>query len=237
MSTTLIPLDPAPTPAQSTRVLSISANLLPEEIVAGRQARRARGIVLIVVAVVAALCATWFAFAVDQKQDADDALTAATDTVTSLQASQKQFSEILQVQADTRLLSSQLTAVMAKDLDWAALLATVRDAGTPSGISITGVNGRVTPPDETADATTAVLPGTATDTVGSLLVSGAGPDKAAVATYVDALSRQSVVTNAYVTSVASDQDGRGVTFSLRVDLTRTALCGRFTTACPTSGGN
>ena len=37
------------------------------------------------------------------------------------------------------------------------------------------------------------------------MVTGAGPDKKAVAAYVDALGKQTVVTNPYVTSVASDE--------------------------------
>jgi hypothetical protein len=235
MSTTLVPLHPATTPVQSTRILHISANLLPDEIVAARQARRTRGLVLVVVAVVAVLCASWFGLAYHQKQQADQDLTEAAATVTDLQNDQREFTETLRVQADTKLLNEQLTAVMANDLDWAALLATLRSAGAPSDITVSGVNGQLKASGD-ASSTSNVLPGSATDIVGSLVVSGAGPDKRAVAAYVDALGRQSVVTNPYVTSVASD-DSAGVTFSLRVDITRVALCGRFTTACQASGGN
>jgi Tfp pilus assembly protein PilO len=229
MSTTLIPLDPALTAAHSHRVPTISANLLPEEIVAARQARRSRGLVLIVVAVVAVMCATWFGFAYNQKQQADEQLTEATATVTQLQLSQREFTETLQVQADTRQLSNQLKAVMANDVDWAGLLSTLRRAGSPSNITVSDVSGKVDLAEETPGTTTQ-LPGSATDTVGSVLVSGGAPDKAAVAAYVDALGRQSVVTNPYVTTVATAESG-GVSFSLKVDLTRAALCGRFTTAC------
>jgi hypothetical protein len=217
------------------RVLNISASLLPEDIVAARQARRTRGLVVVAVAVVAGLCAAWFAVAYHQKQEADQARIKASAAVTALQSDQREFTETLQVQADTKLLNEQLAAVMANDLDWAALLAALRSAGAPSGITVSGVNGQLTASDDAA-ATVKVLPGSATDTVGSLLVSGAGPDKKAVAAYVEALGRRSVVTNPYVTSVASDDSG-GVTFSLRVDITRAALCGRFTTACTNSGGN
>lgn len=234
MSTTLVPLDPAISPVRSTRVLNISANLLPEEIVAARQARRTRGLVLVVVAAVAALCASWFGLAHHQKQQADQDLAKATAAVTDLQHDQREFTETLQVQADTKLLSEQLTAVMANDMDWAALLATLRSSGTPSDISVSGVNGQLNAAGG-GSSTANVLPGSATDTVGSLLVSGKGPDKKAVAAYVDVLGRQTVVANPYVTSVASDESG-GVSFSLRVDITRAALCGRFTTACTTSGG-
>jgi hypothetical protein len=235
MSTTLIPLDPAATVQRSTRILSISANLLPEEVVAARRARRTRGWVFVVVAIVAVLCASWFALALHEKHDAQEELNAANATVADLRNAQKQFDETLKVQADTKLLNEQLRVVMGNDLDWAALLATLRNAGAPSHITVDGVNGQLNVAKET-EATTNLLPGSATDTVGTLVVTGGGPDKKAVAAYVDALGKQSVVTNPFVTSVASDTSG-GVTFSLRLDIKRTALCGRFTTACKTSGGN
>jgi hypothetical protein len=235
MSTALIPLDPATTVQRSTRILGISANLLPEEIVAARRARRTRGWVFVVVAIVAVLCASWFALAFHQKREAQQELDAAKSTVAGLQGAQKEFDETLKVQADTKLLNEQLRVVMGNDLDWAALLATLRNAGAPSHITVDGVNGQLNVAKET-EATTNVLPGSATDTVGTLVVTGGGPDKKAVAAYVDALGKQSVVTNPFVTSVASDTSG-GVTFSLRLDIKRTALCGRFTTACKTSGGN
>jgi Tfp pilus assembly protein PilN len=235
MSTTLIPLDPATTTQRSTRILSISADLLPEEIVAARRARRTRGLVFVVVAIVAVLCASWFVLALHGKREAQQELDAAKSTVADLQRDQKEFDETLKVQADTKQLNDQLRAVMAEDLDWAALLATLRNAGAPSHITVEGVNGRLNTAEDT-ESKASVLPGSATDTVGTLVVTGAGPDKKAVAAYVDALGKQSVVTNPYLTSVASDKSG-GVTFSLRLAIKRAALCGRFTTACETPGGN
>ena len=62
------------------------------------------------------------------------------------------------------------------------------------------------------------------------------PDKKAVAAYVDALGKQTVVANPYVTSVATAEGG-GVTFSLRVDIASASLCGRFTVECKSAGGN
>jgi Tfp pilus assembly protein PilN len=235
MSTTLIPVDPASTPLQSTRILTISASLLPEEILKARQAKRSRGWVIVAVAVVACLCAAWVAYANHQKSQAEQDLTAATTLVTDLQRSQRGFSETVQVQSDTALLTEQLTAVMANDLDWAAMLNTLRSAGIPSGVTIDGVSGSLH--QDGADSAAKVLPGaTTTTSVGTLVVSGAAPDKRAVAAYVDALGKQTVLANPYVTSVASEDTGTGVTFSLKAEITNAALCGRFTTACKSSGG-
>jgi hypothetical protein len=235
MATTLIPLDPELSPHHSMRILTISASLLPDEIVAARQARRTRGWVVVVVAVVAGLCAGWFVYAHNQKQDAQTELEAATTAVANLQNDQRGYGPIVKVNSDTSLINEQLAKVMANDLDWAALLDTLRSAGRPSGITIDGVNGTLKSAGDTA-ATTALPGATTAISVGSLVVTGSGPDKKAVAAYVDALGKQTVVANPYVTSVAS-ADGGGVTFSLRVDIASASLCGRFTVACKTQGGN
>lgn len=236
MSTTLIPLDPAMTPMQSTRMLSIAANLLPEEVIAGRRARKSRGYVLVALVVVAALCAAWFAYAYHGKRQAQDELAVATDSVASLQRDQRGFAGTLEVKADTKLLTDQLKAVMATDLDWAAMLTTLRNAGTPSKVTISGVNGTMNSTDKAASPT-ATLPGTsATRSVGTLLITGWAPDKKAVAAYADALAEQPVLADPYVTTVAKDEETGGVTFSLKAGITSTALCGQFTTACKSPGG-
>ena len=236
MTTTLIPSDPATSPQWSNRTLTISADLLPEEIVAARRVRRTRGWVIVAVVVVAGLCAAWFAFALHEKQNADDELTVATTEVTDLQRDQREFSDTVRVQADTALINERLQTVMAGDLDWAALLAALRSAGTPSRITLTGVDNTL----NATDATTTANPlprANAVGSVGSILLTGTAPDKKAVAAYADALAKQSVVTNPYITDVATDENGGGVTFSLKADIPKTSLCGRFTVPCKTSGGN
>jgi hypothetical protein len=236
MTTTLIPLDPATSAQRSTRILTISANLLPDEIVAARQARRTRGWVIVAVVMVAGLCGAWFAYAVHEKQNADKELAAAATAVIDLQRDQRQFSETVRVQTDIALLTQQLTTVMARDLDWAALLAALRSAGAPSRIALTGVNGTLNAADSTT--TSNPLPRTeAVGSIGSITVTGTGPDKKAVAAYADALAVQSVVANPYLTTVSNGTNGTGVTFSLKADIPQTSLCGRFTVMCKSSGGN
>lgn len=234
MSTALIPVDPAASPQRSVRVLTISASLLPEEITSARQARRSRVWVIIAVVVVAALCAAWVVFATYQKSQAEDQLATATDSVSDLQRAQRGFSETVRVKADTTKLDEQLKSAMGNDLDWAALLNTLRSAGAPSDVTIKGVTGTMTKAD--AKAPTSALPGISTATsIGSLVITGSAPDKRAVAAYVDALAKQSILTNPFVTSVATAEGG-GAEFSLKADITSVALCGRFTTPCKTSGG-
>jgi hypothetical protein len=233
MATTLLPIDPQ-TPQRVNRILTISANLLPEEIVGARRARRARTWTAVVVLLVTILCAAWFTLAYREKQTAESDLEAATDTVTALQREQRSYSGVVQVRNETTALSGQLKAVMADDLNWRDLLDTLRTTGARSKIEIDGINGKLA--DEQSGTTSATLPGaTTTTTVGSLVVTGIGPDKKAVAAYVDALAKVDTLANPYVTSVATEDNG--VSFSLNVDISQAALCGRFTVDCKITGGN
>ncbi|MCA2215349.1 hypothetical protein [Jidongwangia harbinensis] len=229
MATTLLPIDPQMSPQRVNRILTISANLLPAEVVVARRARRARTWTAVVVLFAVALCGGWFALAYHGKQVAERDLEAATDTVATLQFKQREYSGAVQVRNESTALSAQLDAVMANDLDWGALLETLRTTAAPSQIVVKGVNGKLH-----GDEKGAALPGaTTTATVGALVVTGTGPDKRAVAAFVDALAEQSTLANPYVTSVTTEDEG--VTFALNVDLAEAALCGRFTDPCKTGG--
>ncbi|GID95951.1 hypothetical protein Adi01nite_53630 [Amorphoplanes digitatis] len=224
-------------PQRVNRILTISASLLPEEISAARRARRAGLWVAVVVVLVAGLCAAWFTVAYQQTRAAESDLEAASVAVADLQRKQAEYSETVRIQNGIATLSGQLKAVMANDLDWDAMLDTVRHAGTRSGIQVDGVNGRLNTADGAAATEANPLPGTSTEPlVGSLVVTGTGPDKRAVAAYVDALAKETVLANPFVTSVTREGENEDrVTFSLTADITQAALCGRFTTKC--TGGN
>ncbi|WP_067496500.1 PilN domain-containing protein [Actinoplanes sp. TFC3] len=235
MATTLMPVDPASTPQRVTRLITISASLLPEEVIGARRARRTRGWVIIVVALVACLLGAWFFFANQEKRDADAELTTATTEVTDLQRSQREYKDVVDVQTDTETLSKQLKAVMQNDLDWAALYRTLSGTAAGAGLTLDGVNATLA--DASAPANTDnSLPSTSTAaTVGSIVITGTGPDKEAVAAYADTLSKQSNLATPYVTAVNAT-DGGGVSFSLNVDVTSAALCGRFGDKCESQGG-
>jgi hypothetical protein len=236
MVTTLLPIDPAVSPQRAGRIPTISASLLPEEIIAARRGRRVLVLVVVLVVLVAGLCAAWFTLAYREKQAAGRDLDAASTAVTDLRRKQSTYSKTVQVQNEITALGGQLKVVMANDLDWSALLDTLRVAGAPSSIQVDGVNGRLSGTDGADTAQSNTLPGPSTvASIGSLTVTGSAPDKQAVAAYVDALAKEAVMANPYITTVATD-DKSGVTFSLTVDITQTALCGRFTDPCKTAGG-
>jgi hypothetical protein len=231
MATTLMPLDPAVSPQRATRLLSISATLLPEEVIAARRARRTRSWVIVVVILVACLLGAFYYLVRQDTRAADEELTAATAQVSDLQRAQRAYGDVVDVQNDTAMLSKQLKTAMASDLDWAALLDQLRAVGDTAGVSVIGINGAL---QDTSASPGTALPSTTTAVpIGSAVVTGTGPDKRAVAAYVDALAQQSVLANPYLTNVTTTKDG--VTWTLRVDIAQSALCGRFGATCETGG--
>ncbi|MEV4639243.1 hypothetical protein AB0J80_18000 [Actinoplanes sp. NPDC049548] len=239
MATTLMPVDPAVSAQRVNRILAISASLLPEEVVAGRRARRIRGWVIVMVVIVAALCGAWIVAAQRDVQAADEELTAATGEVADLQHAQDKYASVVQLRNDTDLLKTQLKTTMANDLDWAEMLSMLRSTGEPMDIDVDGINGSVDNDKAGAKATSSsagTLPSTSeSGTLGRAVVTGTAPDKEAVAAYVDALAKKTTIANPYVTDVTKSESR--VTFSLNVDITRDALCGRFGEACDSTGGN
>ena len=232
MATTLMPLDPAVSPQRVTRLLTISASLLPEEIIAARRARRTRGWVIVFVILVACLLTGWFVLERQETRAAEEELNAANTEVTDLQRAQRTYGEVVDVQNDTATLSKQLKTAMANDLDWAALLDQLRSVGESAGVTVVGINGALQDAGNSSSGT--ALPSTTTSApIGSAVVTGTGPDKRAVAAYVDALGKQSVLANAYVTNVTTEENA--VSWTLRVDITSAALCGRFGDKCETGG--
>jgi hypothetical protein len=236
MATTLMPLDPALSPQRVNRILTISADLLPAEIVAARRARRSRGWVVVALVVVVALLAGWYVYADREVRAVSDELGRATAQATALQKRQTEpdYREVVDVQNETGAISKELSTLLRNDLPWSALLNTLRSTAADSGASVTSISGLLA--DSTTNAAEA-LPSTTGDlTIGSVTIIGSAPDKPTVAKYVDALGKLGIVANPYLTN-ATIGDKDDWQFTVTVDITSATLCGRFTTKCKTTGGN
>ena len=237
-STTLTPLDPALSPHRAVRILSISAELLPAEIVASRRARRSRGWVVIALVLVFALLTVWYVAARIDVNDANRDLSVVTRQATTLQKKQtKSYREVVDVQNQTVTITKELKSLLADDLLWANLLDTLRDTGAGSGVTVAGINGSL---DKAAGTDTgATLPSTSkASVVGTVTVTGSAPDKPTIAKYVDALNKLTTVANPYLTTANKSADTNGDSvwqFNITIDVTSVALCGRFTIKCTPSG--
>jgi hypothetical protein len=231
MTTTLIPLDPALSPQRAVRMLTISANLLPEEIVAGRRARRSRAWVLTALLVVVLLLAGWYLHALYAKRSATQELDRVTAETTAAQRAQERYNEVVKVRAETTTLTGDLKKVMASDLPYSTLLDSLRTTATATKAKITDITAVL----NGSDAASAAGDGSALPSdssaaiIGKLTIAGTASGKPAVAAFADKLGTLKTVANAYVTTVTTVE--KGVVFSLSADITAPALCGRFTTTC------
>lgn len=236
-TTALMPVDPASSPQSISRVLSIRANLLPAEIMAGRNARRMRVVVIAAVVLVAVLLGAWYAHARSEKSEADQELTDVSAQVAIVRQSQNKYQDVVTIKTQNEAITKQLTTLMANDLPWATVIDTIRDAGTDTDITISGISGSLA--DGTSSANS--LPSASTaSTVVTLQITGSGPDKKTVAKYVEALGALPDVANPYLSSATQNEaavpgGAATVTFTLSAEVTTKALCGRFTVTCKAGG--
>ena len=236
MTTTLMPLDPALSPQRLARVLTISANLLPDEIVAARRVRLTRTWVLIALGLVVLLLAGWYLQAHHDRNNATDELDQVAQQTAATQRDQNKYRDVVEIRNETDTLTKDLKTLLANDLPYSTLLNTLRTTGTAAGVTIDGVSATLNSTQAGQAATVPALPSDSrAASIGTLTITGSAPDKPSVAAYADKLNDLSTVANPYVTSVATSKTGR-VTFSLMADISSAADCGRFTTPCKTNGG-
>jgi hypothetical protein len=228
MATTLMAPEPATPAERAPRMLAIAVNLLPPEIVGSRHGRKARRWVLSAVAAFTVLLGAWYGAASYQTSLARGELSSAQSDVERLSRQQRPFGELIGAQNESRAISAQLSALLAGDLQWSQLLSAAQ-AATPQGVHITEASGALTPANGAggSGAASQGLPGTsAAKLIGTLTITGTSTGKPAVAAYLDALAKAPGLANPFLVRAATEN---GVfTFVARLDITGSALGGRFT---------
>jgi Tfp pilus assembly protein PilN len=211
--------------ARTFRILPIAADLLPLEISETRHVRRVRRVVISGVVLVAALVVGWYGVTVHEHTQAGDDRQAILDTSQDLtRQKHKQYDELTRIQSDSGKIDDRLEKALAYDLSWSKLLAALRATATAKNVTLSGVTAALSP-----QALSGKPEG---DVIGNVTLTGKAPTKAAVAGYVDALTGVAGVANPFPTDATQETDG--VSFTIRVDITRAALGGRFTSAAPSA---
>ncbi|MER7279716.1 hypothetical protein ABT369_35290 [Dactylosporangium sp. NPDC000244] len=211
--------------ARTFRILPIAADLLPLEISETRHVRRVRRLVISGVVLVAALVVGWYGVTVHEHTLAGDDRQSILDTSQDLTRQRhKQYDELTRVQADSGKIDERLKKVLDYDLSWSKMLASLRTTAAAKNVTLSGI---------TASLNQESLAGqNQGDIIGTVTLTGKAPTKAGVAAYVDALTGVSGVTNPFPSDATQENDG--VSFTIRVDITRAALGGRFTSAAPSA---
>ncbi|MFF5084158.1 hypothetical protein ACFY36_44530 [Actinoplanes sp. NPDC000266] len=223
-TTTLMPIDPAVSPEQASRILPIRANLLPGELTAGRNARRTRFLLIGAVVVVIGVLAGWFAYASQQRDEAQTNLDTANGMVKQATDKKGDYAKVTGLMNDETRVQTELKSLLATDTPWSTDFGYVRTDAAAAGVTLTALSGTLT------DSSS----GSATSTsVASITVGGTGPDKRKIASFIEKLAAREELTRPYASSVSYDATENNYGFALTVDLTTEALCGRFTTTCGT----
>jgi len=225
----LLPLDPALSPEHINRILPIRTNLLPEEITAGRNARRTRFVLAGAVVLVAGLTSGWYIQADKQRDQVNVRLAAVTDKVDKLRRDTRapELTKVTDTITKRDAIAADLTGALRKDLPWQTLLDSLRATAAAKKATLGTI---VASLDADNGGTTA-----ASDIVGTLSLSGTAKDKPTIAGFVDALAKVDGVTDVYLNSAS--QQTTGWSFTLNASIKTSYLCGRYSAKVCPSGGN
>lgn len=234
------PPQPGPMPA-SARSVAVFADLMPDEVLAGRRGRAMKRRVLIGLAAVVLLLTAGYAFSWVQTHNAEGDLSSTQGQAKALLHRQQEFTPLVNAQDQSAQIQQTLGKLMTGDLQWSKLLDSVRNTAN-NGIAITAVTGDVNgagaPSGGASIASGAdglgVLNQTGQVQVGTLTIAGTAHDKNSVAAFVDRLGKLRGLAAAFPASVMTATGG--LTFSVNVILTSEALGGRYAAKSGTPGG-
>ncbi|MGI5236890.1 hypothetical protein [Dactylosporangium sp. CA-139066] len=205
--------------ARTFRILPIAADLLPLEIAETRHARRLRRLVISGVVVVAALVGGWYGYEVHRHTVAQNDLQSVVDTQQDLiRQRHRKYDDLIRIQGDSAKIDKRLAKVMGRDLSWSRVLADLRGTAGNHNVKINGITAALLEETGAQKATG--------DNIGTITVTGTAASKSVVADYVIALATLNGIANPFPSDVT--EENNGVSFTIRMDITRAALGGRFT---------
>lgn len=212
----------------------IVANLLPSEVLQARRVRAIRKLVIILISVLLVIAAAGYAYAYMQTRSAAQSLAAEQSRTAQLTAREHQYSDVTEIQGSVAQVQSQLSTLLANDVNTPAILTQVF-AGLPPGSHLSQITMTLAVPNQTSSSN---LPVTSLDTsgrthIGTVTLVGQVAHLTDVATYVDTLASIPGVVQPYpTTNVVADKGGS--TFSIQLTLTDQLLTHSFSAS--TTGG-
>jgi Tfp pilus assembly protein PilN len=224
-----------PRPGDEARVVTVFANLLPDEVVAGRRLRSLQrhivfGLFGLVVVLIAVYAVSWW-----QTENSRTTLSDQQQRTASLQNQLKNYAPLLTAQSQAAGITQQLTTLMANDLSWRDLIDRLQKQAH-GDVVITGVTGSVIDPTSgTGTSALALLNDTGKTVVGTLTITGTSHDKRSLSAFVDRLGSVRGITVPLPASITAQQSP--LTYSITALITADSLGGRFThPSTATAGG-
>lgn len=212
-------------------MIAVYADLLPPEVAEARKAKETKKMVSIALVVLVVLLAGWYGFTRWQTSSANSDLDAANASTARLQAKQKSFAQVTQLQAESAQIQTQITSLMGRDVDWNQLWGSIRGA-TPAGVTISGITGSFTGATHLSSSSITAL---SNGDIGTINVTGNAASPNTVAAFVDKLNQIAGVDSAQPTGVTSNS-GSGYSYTVTIGLSTKAISGRFVPSpSPTAG--
>jgi Tfp pilus assembly protein PilN len=232
------PERPEPEGTEPLHLVRVTANLLPDEVVGARRLSRLKRRLGLSIVGLIALLGLAYGYSWWQTGEARDQLATEQFNASQMSRQLQRYAPLLQAQAKTTAIQGQLATVMAGDLQWSKLIASLNKAAN-GRVTLGALTGEVDPTAGTAGSSaTSPLATSGQQMVGTLTLSGLAPDYRSVAAFVDALSK--VKGLAVVNPGSVSRTDKVVDFTVDLSLTSDALGGRFTakpaSAAPIPGG-
>ncbi|MEZ0163695.1 PilN domain-containing protein [Kineococcus sp. LSe6-4] len=209
--------------AVATRQRTVRVDLLPPEIAAARRSRGVRaglGAALLLVVVAAG---AGYAITLGHVDEANAALSVEQSRTPGLQAAQEPYAEVPKVYAQLAELQAVKESVTANDVAWYRHVDDLT-AAAPAGTAFTSVVFALNDASQTVAAgSTDPL---AVDGIGTLSVNGQTSSQAAVADWMDGISRTTGLTDARLSSSTLDPQTGLVSFTTTATVTADALSHR-----------
>lgn len=230
----------------SNRLVLVTVNLLPEEVLAARAGRSARRFAIVIMALVLALVGVWYQYGRQSAADAAGQLTSQNSDVAAQSRKVSEYNVLTTTKSDIAARRALVAAATKGGIAWNQVITRVRGA-LPSHVSLTGITATTTatPAAATSSAATSAATSTttppppsttggpastatATDSVlGTLILTGIANSKNDVAAFSNQLATVKGVSDPIVTSVQRADKGNDVTFSLQVNVTTKSLSTRY----------
>lgn len=200
-------------------------NLLPPEISEEARFRSVRGILALTVIAAAGVVGGLYYLAANDASSAQEQLSAAQATQTSLQAEAAKYAEVPKVYAALTAAQTQLDQAMGQEVRYSYVLNDL-SLTIPSKVWLTQMT--VT---QDVDGTGSVTGAWGSPAIGKITFTGVALSHNDVAAWLDALAKNATYTDPYFTnSSAGEPIGTTpvVDFNSEVSLTDKALSGRYT---------
>jgi Tfp pilus assembly protein PilN len=212
----------APGPTRVAWAMVPRVNLLPVEIMEGRQFRRTKVLLGAGVLSTLLIAGAGMLWAQQDVADANDQLSVAQAKVTALNAQKARYAEVPKVLAELDAARTARTLAMGSDVLWYRYLNDL-DGARPTGVVLSAFTLTLVKTDAVASPPSDPL---SSHGVGTLAVSGSAATYQQVASWLEALDKISGLSSSFLSNVTKVSDLR-VTFGSGAVINSDAFSHRY----------